>query len=183
LRSFSHFWAGCQPPMQGVHDTTDALSKYWVALIPTLPPSMRGLSTTALPSPLKGQGWGRWWRGPSGAACAKWCPWPRFPRIQGGGGGPRDAGEVDLQELGIGGAVGGAVQDAVDIVEHCTSSGVPWVGCSASVFKRCQSVGSKLTRRGIPPFLTGCIRRSHAAIFSFWAGVMPPMPMFGRSLL
>ena len=35
----------------------------------------------------------------------------------------------------------------------------------------------------IPPFLTGCIRRIHAAIFSFWAGVMPPMPMLGRSLL
>ena len=35
----------------------------------------------------------------------------------------------------------------------------------------------------IPPFLTGCIRRIHAAIFSFWAGVMPSMPMFGRSLL
>jgi hypothetical protein len=35
----------------------------------------------------------------------------------------------------------------------------------------------------IPPFLTGCIRRTYAAIFSFWAGVMPPMPMFGRSLL
>jgi len=35
----------------------------------------------------------------------------------------------------------------------------------------------------IPPFLTGCIRRIHAAIFSFWAGVMPPRPMFGRSLL
>ena len=35
----------------------------------------------------------------------------------------------------------------------------------------------------IPPFLAGCIRRVYAAIFSFWAGVMPPMPMFGRSLL
>ena len=35
----------------------------------------------------------------------------------------------------------------------------------------------------IPPFLRGCVRRTHAAIFSFWAGVMPPMPMFGRSLL
>ena len=35
----------------------------------------------------------------------------------------------------------------------------------------------------IPPFLTGCIRRIHAAIFNFCAGVMPPMPMFGRSLL
>ena len=35
----------------------------------------------------------------------------------------------------------------------------------------------------ILPFLTGCIRRIHAAIFSFCAGVTPPMPMFGRSLL
>ena len=35
----------------------------------------------------------------------------------------------------------------------------------------------------IPPFLTGGIRRTYAAIFSFCAGVMPPMPMFGRSLL
>jgi hypothetical protein len=37
--------------------------------------------------------------------------------------------------------------------------------------------------RVISPFLTGCIRRTYAAIFSFMAGVMPPMPMFGRSLL
>ena len=36
---------------------------------------------------------------------------------------------------------------------------------------------------GNPPFLQGCIRRSCAAIFSFMAGVMPPMPMLGRSLL
>ena len=35
----------------------------------------------------------------------------------------------------------------------------------------------------ISPFLTGCIRRTYAAIFSFMAGVMPPMPMLGRSLL
>ena len=48
----------------------------------------------------------------------------------------------------------------------------------------------------IPQFLTGCGRRTYAATFSFWAGVMPPMPrcpamvclqtirgMFGRSLL
>ena len=35
----------------------------------------------------------------------------------------------------------------------------------------------------IPPFLRGYSRRTHAAIFSFWAGVMPPIPMFGRSLL
>jgi hypothetical protein len=35
----------------------------------------------------------------------------------------------------------------------------------------------------ISPFLRGCIGRIHAAIFSFMAGVMPPIPMFGRSLL
>lgn len=40
------------------------------------------------------------------------------------------------------------------------------------------------SRQGVIfPFLTGCVRRIHAAIFSFCAGVMPPMPMFGRSLL
>jgi hypothetical protein len=37
--------------------------------------------------------------------------------------------------------------------------------------------------RVIPPFLVGCDRRSYAAIFSFMAGVIPPMPMLGRSLL
>ena len=33
------------------------------------------------------------------------------------------------------------------------------------------------------PFLSGRIIGLHAASFSFMAGVMPPMPMFGRSLL
>ena len=35
----------------------------------------------------------------------------------------------------------------------------------------------------IPPFLMGLSRRIQAAVFSFIAGVMPPMPMLGRSLL
>ena len=41
----------------------------------------------------------------------------------------------------------------------------------------------------IPPILEGVWGRTHAAIcvcilrFSFWAGVMPPRPMLGRSLL
>jgi hypothetical protein len=35
----------------------------------------------------------------------------------------------------------------------------------------------------IPPFLTGFFCRIHAASFSFCIGVMPPMPIFGRSLL
>lgn len=33
----------------------------------------------------------------------------------------------------------------------------------------------------IPPFLRGLGRRIYAAIFSFWAGVIPPLPMLGRS--
>ena len=36
--------------------------------------------------------------------------------------------------------------------------------------------------RVIFPFLAGCGRRIYAAIFSFMAGVMPPMPMLGRLL-
>ena len=35
----------------------------------------------------------------------------------------------------------------------------------------------------IPPFLRGLGRRIYAAIRSFWAGVIPPLPMLGRSLL
>ena len=35
----------------------------------------------------------------------------------------------------------------------------------------------------IPPFLMGLSRRIYAAVFSFMAGVIPPMPMLGRSLL
>ncbi|WP_044043544.1 N-6 DNA methylase [Octadecabacter antarcticus] len=35
----------------------------------------------------------------------------------------------------------------------------------------------------IPPFSMGLGRRIHAAVFSFIAGVMPPMPMLGLSLL
>lgn len=37
--------------------------------------------------------------------------------------------------------------------------------------------------RVIPPFLRGLGRRIYAAIFSFCAGVIPPLPMFGRSWL
>ncbi len=35
----------------------------------------------------------------------------------------------------------------------------------------------------IPPFLRGFGRRIYAAIFSFCAGVIPPLPMLGRSWL
>jgi transposase len=37
--------------------------------------------------------------------------------------------------------------------------------------------------RVIPPFLMGSACRTHAAIFSFMAGVILPMPIFGQSLL
>jgi hypothetical protein len=39
--------------------------------------------------------------------------------------------------------------------------------------------GSK-SRMRIPPFLVGLADRTHAASRSSWAGVTPPMPMFGR---
>jgi len=38
-------------------------------------------------------------------------------------------------------------------------------------------------RAVIPPFLTGLFGRIYAALANFRAGVMPPMPILGRSLL
>ena len=38
-------------------------------------------------------------------------------------------------------------------------------------------------RTVILPFLTGCDCRIYAAILSFCIGVIPPMPILGRSLL
>ena len=38
-------------------------------------------------------------------------------------------------------------------------------------------------RKGNPPFITGLCSRIHAAIFSFCAGVIPPISILGRSLL
>ena len=57
--------------------------------------------------------------------------------------------------------------------------------CHGSVaFRKKLSRGQLLAFMGvISPFLTGCGCRTYAAIFSFCAGVMPPMPIFGRSLL
>jgi len=42
---------------------------------------------------------------------------------------------------------------------------------------------SEISNAVIPPFLMGPIHRIRATIFSFIAGVMPPMPILGRSLL
>ena len=42
---------------------------------------------------------------------------------------------------------------------------------------------AEASRSVILPVLTGRNLRTHAAIFSFMAGVTPPMPMLGRSLL
>ena len=44
-------------------------------------------------------------------------------------------------------------------------------------------IGKLIDVREILPFLMGSSRRIQAAVFSFVAGVMPPMPMLGRSLL
>lgn len=45
------------------------------------------------------------------------------------------------------------------------------------------SFSALLRHRVIPPFLAGLRSRRHAAIFSFCAGVMPPMPILGRSFV
>lgn len=51
-------------------------------------------------------------------------------------------------------------------------------------FRNAQTVGCcPADLRVIPPFLMGFSRRIQAAVFSFIAGVIPPMPMLGRSLL
>ena len=43
--------------------------------------------------------------------------------------------------------------------------------------KRCYyKMAGNLAGRAIAPFFAGCICRIHPAIFSFWAGVIPPMP-------
>jgi len=42
---------------------------------------------------------------------------------------------------------------------------------------------TNLYRMVIPPFLMGSSHRIHVAVCNFIAGVMPPMPMLGRSLL
>jgi hypothetical protein len=52
---------------------------------------------------------------------------------------------------------------------------------STNVFGRPRTIHRTATV--IPPFLMGSSRRTYAAAFSFIAGVIPPMPMLGRSLL
>ena len=48
---------------------------------------------------------------------------------------------------------------------------------------RAKMVNSRMTLSDevILPFLRGLGRRIYAAIFSFWTGVIPPLPMLGRS--
>ena len=65
----------------------------------------------------------------------------------------------------------------------CACRAMDGAAIIAEAASRCEEDRFPDDRMVIPPFLTGCIRRIYAAIFSFMAGVMPPMPMFGRSLL
>ena len=66
-------------------------------------------------------------------------------------------------------------------VYGATKAGV--IGLTKSIAAGFIIRGIRANAMVIPPFLTGCIRRIYAANFSFCVGVMPPMPMFGRSLL
>jgi hypothetical protein len=55
----------------------------------------------------------------------------------------------------------------------------------SSFLLQAQRLQDRVDRKGgvIPPFLMGLSRRIYAAVFSFMAGVMPPIAMLGRSLL
>jgi transposase len=66
------------------------------------------------------------------------------------------------------------------MAEHMPSSHRRYAGWTVERIRRdTAAIGPSV----ILPFLTGLYRRIHAASFSFWAGVIPPMPIFGRSLL
>ena len=58
-------------------------------------------------------------------------------------------------------------------------------GISSATFYKYKSKygGMEPSDAVIRPFLMGLSRRTQAAVFSFIAGVMPPIPMLGRSLL
>ena len=71
-------------------------------------------------------------------------------------------------------------EDGTPIGEVCRKAGIS----DATFYNwRKKYAGLMPSEMVIPPFLTGHIGRFHAAIFSFCAGVMPPMPILGRSLL
>lgn len=76
----------------------------------------------------------------------------------------------------IGGAVAG-----VGLI-----AALPIFGAIGSVTASGAVLGAALgagAGRVILPFLGGLKSRGYAAILSFWAGVIPPIPMLGRSLL
>ena len=92
------------------------------------------------------------------------------------------------RELTFNEDIGGDDPEPVAPVAHCGDQGLTLgIGEPRSLERVAQLadqiLGLARRRAVIPPFLAGCIRRIHTAIFSFCAGVMPPMPMFGRSLL
>ena len=71
------------------------------------------------------------------------------------GGGPRDAGEVDFQELGIGGTKGGAVQDAVDVVKALHLVGGTVGGVSSEGLQAMPEFGVKVDAAGLVEVLVG----------------------------
>jgi len=66
---------------------------------------------------------------------------------------------------------------------------VGWCGRAMKVLQplteriEAEIMASALLHWVIPPFLTGRFSRIQAAFLSFCIGVIPPMPMLGRSLL
>ncbi|QKS09519.1 DEAD/DEAH box helicase family protein [Pseudosulfitobacter pseudonitzschiae] len=64
-------------------------------------------------------------------------------------------------------------------IEFLCNSSTTLIGLTATPGRH--HVGGDVAPSVIPPFLRGLGRRIYAAILSFWAGVIPPLPMFGRS--
>jgi hypothetical protein len=90
--------------------------------------------------------------------------------------------------------VGNMIAEGVKVRAHCSKCDLTLVVDLELLKSHNGETFSLIGKRGkcrrlncdgsvISPFLKGCVRRTYAAIFSFMAGVMPPMPMFGRSLL
>jgi hypothetical protein len=85
--------------------------------------------------------------------------------------------------------IGGYTHEDAEVIA-ATVAGIPdSLGGKRMAIRVAELARAGLTPDWMPgavvilPVLTGHDRRTHAAIFSFMAGVTPPMPMLGRSLL
>jgi hypothetical protein len=78
-----------------------------------------------------------------------------------------------------------ALFDAEELLQHFAAKTLTPLQALQAVTERIARQNPEINAFAvvIPPFLMGLFGRIHAASFSFCAGVIPPMPIFGRSLL